>query len=92
MRPPSETTSPPWPSRGIESIFLSSDTDGLKSQCRRLALETRRCISIHDVRAPTPFCILARQVAQPANVIVLANLSICCAVTLYRPPQTVCQI
>jgi len=57
-----------------------------------LALEMRRCISIHDVRALTPFDILTRQTAQPANVIVLANLSICCAVTLYRPPQTVCQI
>ncbi|KAJ5938403.1 hypothetical protein N7466_001537 [Penicillium verhagenii] len=56
-----------------------------------LALEMRRCISIHDVRASTMFCILARQIAQPANVIVLANLFICCAVTLYRSPQTVCQ-
>jgi hypothetical protein len=44
-----------------------------------LALETQRCVAIHDVRALTPFDVLARQAAQLANVIIFANLSTPCA-------------
>ncbi|KAI1828843.1 hypothetical protein CBS147337_10352 [Penicillium roqueforti] len=44
-----------------------------------LALETRRCVPIHDVRELTLFDILTRQVVQPAIFIILADLFTCCA-------------
>ncbi|KAJ5737465.1 uncharacterized protein N7483_002590 [Penicillium malachiteum] len=89
--PVSGMISPPLPSRGRDQQqppFAKHRWTGTPMPTV-LALEMRRCVSIHDGRALTPFDVLARRAAQPVNVIIFANLSTC-ATEFHRSPQTVC--